>query len=104
MTSATGNVVPSAAHGQTATSGCLLPFIEGTAKKKEAKSTNISVPNDFIPSDLLLSLKRFTGSDHSQPPKGTAALPSSKKNPTLPPNKQVRMKFLITLLLITSYS
>lgn len=85
MSSTTKNVVPSTAHELTAASGCLLPFIEG--KKKEATDTR-GVVNDFIPPDLILSLKRFTGSEAS-PSKGSAALlPPSKKNPTLPANNK----------------
>lgn len=92
MTSTTNKVVPSTTHGKAATSGCLLPFIEGS--KKEVTNT-IGLANDFIPPDLLLSLKRFTGSDQTPPSKGGAALPPSRRNPTLPPaNKQVRMKKL----------
>ncbi|XP_065918337.1 axonemal dynein light chain domain-containing protein 1-like isoform X2 [Dysidea avara] len=83
MSSATDSIVPVAGTVKAAGSGCLLPFIEGT--KKDATATTKGVPNDFIPSDLLLSLKRFTGSDLSTPPKGATALPPSRKNPTLPP-------------------
>ena len=88
MNSTTDNVVAATKNGQTATSGCLLPFIEG--KKREV--TNVKgVANDFIPPDLLLSLKRFTGSEQMLPPKGGIGLPSSKRNPILPPNtKQVK--------------
>lgn len=81
------NVVASTKNGhhQTATSGCLLPFIEG--RKREATGTK-GVTNDFIPPDLLLSLKRFTGSDQTPPIKGSTTLPSSRRNPTLPPNNK----------------
>ena len=102
MSSTTDNVVAASKHGQTTTSGCLLPFIEG--KKRDV--TNMKgVTNDFIPPDLLLSLKRFTGSEQLPPPKGGAALPSSKRNPTLPPTtKQVRMRFKMFLQLFTAVS
>ena len=96
MSSTTSNVVPSTKHGQTATSGCLLPVIEG--RQKEVTG-NKGVVNDFIPPDLLLSLKRFTGSDNTPPFKGNAALPPSRKNPALPPsNKQVRLEGWLTIL------
>ena len=100
MNSTTDNVVAATKNGQTATSGCLLPFIEG--KKREV--TNIKgVANDFIPPDLLLSLKRFTGSEQMLPPKGGIGLPSSKRNPTLPQNtKQVKMRFKIFLQFFTA--
>ena len=90
MSSTTSNVVPSTKHGQAATSGCLLPIIEG--RQKEVTG-NKALVNDFIPPDLLLSLKRFSGSDNTPPFKGNAALPPSRKNPALPPsNKKVRLK------------
>jgi len=92
MSSATDSIVPAAGTVkvvQPASSGCLLPFIEGT--KKDASAATKGVTNDFIPSDLLLSLKRFTGSDLSTPPKGGSALPPSRKNPTLPPTNSVSL-------------
>ena len=104
-TTATDNVVASTKHGQTATSGCLLPYIEG--RQKEVASTK-GVVNDFIPPDLLLSLKRFTGSDQTPPSKGNATLPPSRRNPTLPSNnKPVRMRTfkdwcIITVVLLVS--
>lgn len=84
-TTTADNVVASTKHGHTTTSGCLLPYIEG--RQKEIASTK-GVVNDFIPPDLLLSLKRFTGSDQTPPSKGNATLPPSRRNPTLPSNNK----------------
>lgn len=103
MTSTADKVVPSTKHGHTAASGCLLPFIEGT--KKEGTNTKGGVVNDFIPPDLLLSLKRFTSSDQAPLSKGNATLPPSKKNPALPPNsQQVKMKFQTSMFYLQSFN
>ena len=59
---------------QPATSNCLLPYIDA---KSEAQPSPSAITNDFLPQDLLVSLKRQQGRalNPLSPPRGATRLP-----------------------------